>query len=196
MVVTDAAGCTVSVLVSISNGAGISAIVSPNVTVTAGSSASLSASGGNSYLWSPSIGLSCSNCSDPVATPSATTQYCVVVTDTNGCTDSACVTVFVIPEPIVCEEKDLYLPNAFSPNYDNENDVFKAYIQAVCVKEFKLIIYNRWGEKVFETEDVTQGWDGKLKGIMSNPAVYAFFCKAVFTNGNEVLKEGNVSLIR
>ncbi len=105
--------------------------------------------------------------------------------------DTACISVYV---EISCGE--LYLPNAFSPNDDNENDDFHAFIHPSCVVEFKLVIYNRWGEKVFETEDVTQGWDGKLRGNMSNPAVYAFYCKAVFTNGKEVLKEGNVSLIR
>jgi hypothetical protein len=64
------------------------------------------------------------------------------------------------------------------------------------VKEFVLVVYSRWGEKVFETDDVLQGWNGELRGAMSNTAVYAFYCKALFISGKEIVKKGNVSLLR
>lgn len=165
--------------------------VSGNVTITYGNTTTLSASGGGTYVWSPATGLDNTTGSSVISGTTSNTLYCVTVTNAAGCTDSACVNVTV---EVTCGE--LYLPNAFSPNGDGENDDFHAYIHPLCVTEFKLVIYNRWGEKVFETEDVTQVWNGEFRGTMSNPAAYAFYCKAKFTNGNEVFKEGNVSLVR
>jgi len=165
--------------------------VSADVTIFSGTSTSLSATGGGAYMWSPSGGLNNSTSSTVVSSPAVTTIYCVTVTDANGCVDSACIKVTI---DIKCGS--FYIPNAFSPNGDNDNDIFKAYINPVCVKEFKLIIYNRWGEKVFETEDVTHSWNGHLRDGISNSAVYAFYCRAVFIDGTEIKKEGNVSLVR
>lgn len=194
VVVADAGGCTSSAVVSVVNGTGPTISVSANTSITIGSSTNLSASGGTTYVWSPSTDLSCSNCANPIASPSATTQYCVLVSDANGCSDSACVTVLVIPEPVPCGE--FYIPNAFSPNDDGENDGFKAYIDPACVKEFKLSIYSRWGEKVFETDDVTQGWDGTWPDGSYNAAVYTFHCTALLVNGKEIDVKGNVTLVQ
>ncbi len=184
-------GCDSIVTTNLTVSPAPNASVSANVTITLGATTTLSASGGVSYLWSPSEALSSTTGSTVICEPVQSTVYCVTVTNSDGCTDSACVSVTV---EIKCGE--FYLPNAFSPNGDMENDIYKAYIHPVCVKEFELIIYNRWGEKLFVTKDVTQGWNGEFRGIMSNPGVYAYYCKAVFTNGKEILKEGNVSLLR
>ena len=192
--ITDANGCTQTATTNISNSNGPTANVGADVTIQSGSSTQLLAGGGTNYSWSPAVGLNNSAVSNPTASPTITTTYCVLVTDAGGCSDSACVTVYVTPEPVPCGE--FYLPNAFSPNEDNENDVFKAYVNPDCVKEFKLIIYNRWGEKVFETENVLKSWDGMFRGILSDPAVYAWYCRAVLTNGNKINREGNVSLVR
>ena len=192
--ITDSNGCTQSGSTTILNSNGPTAIASGSTSIQSGNSATISASGGVTYSWSPATGLSNSTISNPTASPSATTIYCVYVFDANGCSDSSCVTITVLAEPIDCGT--FYLPNAFSPNDDNENEVFKAYVNPVCVTEFKLVIYNRWGEKVFETEDVTKYWDGYFRGVVSNTAVYAYYCKATFTNGNKIDKKGNVSLVR
>ena len=191
VVVTDNNGCSSTMVVAVSAGAGPTVNISPDVSINIGSSANLSASGGINYSWSPAGGLSCTTCANPVADPTSTTQYCVLVTDASGCSDSACVTVYV---ELPCGE--FYLPNAFSPNNDNENDAFKAYIEPSCVLEFKLVIYSRWGEKVFETTDVIKSWDGYLNGVVSNTAVYAYYCTAKLTNGKEIDKKGNVSLVK
>ena len=189
--ITDANGCTLKSVAAVGNMNTGTASAGTNVTIQFGSSTNLNASGGVLYSWTPTTGLSNTSVANPTATPSVTTEYCVYVTDSYGCTDSACVTVYV---DIPCGE--FYLPNAFSPNSDSENDGFKAYILPACVKEFKLIIYNRWGQVIFETEDVTKSWDGYFQDKLSNAAVYAFFCKAKFTNGKEIVKKGNVSLVR
>ncbi len=163
------------------------------MSIISGSNTLLNASGGNNYQWSPSSGLSSSVIPNPVASPTVTTTYCVFVSSGPGCVDSACVTVYV-SEPIPCGE--FYLPNAFSPNSDTENDEFKAYISPGCVEEFKITIYNRWGIKVFETDDITKTWNGDYNGAPANAAVYTYFCRVILSNGDKIKKEGNVSLVR
>ena len=189
--ITDSHGCTQIATTNIASGNGPTANAGPDVTIQSGSATVLASSGGVTYSWSPTTALNNPSVSNPVASPSVTTTYCVLVSNAGGCSDSACVTVYV---ELPCGE--FYLPSAFSPNNDSENDVFKAYINPDCVKEFKLIIYNRWGENVFETEDVTHAWDGMFHGSMSNSAVYAWYCRAEFTNGNKIDRKGNVSLVR
>jgi gliding motility-associated-like protein len=191
VLITDANGCTQTATSNITNGNGPVANAGADVSVQLGSSAQLTASGGTTYSWSPVTGLSNAGIANPTASPTVTTTYCVLVSDAGGCVDSACVTVYV---ELPCGE--FYLPNAFSPNGDGENDDFHAFINPDCVKEFQLIIYNRWGERIFETTDVTQPWNGEWRGGHSNPAVYAYYCKATLTNGIKINKEGNVSLVR
>lgn len=162
-----------------------------NVTITAGNSATLSASGGATYAWNNG-----SITSTIAVAPAATTVYCVTVTDANGCTDSECITVFV--EQTDCSSAgELYLPNAFSPNGDGQNDVLKVYYgNYACLKTFKLIIYNRWGEKVFETSDPAAGWDGKFRGKYPDTAVFTYFLKATLSDSQQINKKGSVSLLR
>jgi gliding motility-associated-like protein len=90
--------------------------------------------------------------------------------------------------------EDLFVPNAFSPNGDGNNDTLKVLGKGIAELEFA--IYNRWGELIFKTHDAKQGWDGNYKGQKSEPAVYAYYVKARMRNGKEVFKKGNVTLIR
>ncbi len=158
-------------------------------TVTLGSSSQLSASGGGTYTWFPSDGLNCTSCPDPIATPAVTTTYCVMVKDVNGCRDTACTTIHV---EIPCG--DIFIPNAFSPNDDGQNDI--ACVLGNCVERMYFVIYDRWGEKVFETSDQKNYWDGKYKGKMMNTAVFVYFLDATLENGAHVFKKGNISLLR
>ena len=167
------------------------ATVSSDVTILSGSSTTLSASGGASYVWSPSTNLNSVTGNAVVANPVSNIIYCVTVSDANGCSDSSCIKVTV---ETTCGT--FYIPNAFSSNGDNENDEFKVYINPLCVTKFLLIIYDRWGDKVFETNDITKGWNGELRGVVSNSAVYTFYCKTVLISGEEIFKQGNVSLVR
>ena len=188
---TAANGCDSIITTNLSVNAAPAVSVSADVTITIGSSTTLSATGGGTYSWSPATGLSSTTDSFVVCTPVQNAVYCVTVTNAAGCTDSACVNVTV---DMKCGT--FYLPNAFSPNGDNENDVFMAYIPAPCVQEYKLIIYNRFGEKIFQTADVNQSWNGEVRGVMSNSGVYAYYCNAVLIDGKEIHMEGNVSLVR
>lgn len=160
-----------------------------NINIIAGTSVTLSASGSGTFSWYPSQGLSCTNCKTPAASPQLSTKYYVTITDMNGCTalDSVIVSI-----DMPCG--NIYIPNAFSPNEDGENDIF--FVKANCVKKVLFAIYNRWGEKVFETSDITTGWDGKFKNkeVETNVFVYKLYIKLI--SGEEILRQGNISLVK
>jgi len=157
-----------------------------DTTITLGSVIDLIAYGGNSYFWS--TGETTSNIS---VSPTQTTTYSLIAINGPGCADTAYVTVII--EEIL--ESELFIPNIFSPNGDGSNDVF--YVRGTGFDEFQLIIYNRWGEKVFETEDNSKGWVGTYKEEPLNPGVYVYYVFAKYTlDGSEVIKKGNITLIK
>jgi gliding motility-associated-like protein len=164
----------------------------PNVTInqtqTIELTATLSGVGATSYFWSPSLGLSCTNCATTTASPDVTTKYCVS-TAVNGCVDTTCVTVFV---DIICGE--LFVPSAFSPNSDGVNDCLSVYNN--CIKSMDFKVFSRWGEVVYQSIDVNDCWDGTFKGTELNTAVFVYRLDAILLNGEEVKLKGNVSLIK
>lgn len=89
---------------------------------------------------------------------------------------------------------DVFVPTAFSPNNDNENDV--ECMLGGCIEALHFAIYDRWGEKVFETSDQNICWDGTYKGKLMNTASFVYYLKATLVNGEEISKKGNISLIR
>jgi gliding motility-associated-like protein len=190
VIVTDANGCTTTQTFNIGNVSGPTATASATALATG---SQLNATGGGTYLWSPSSGLSCTTCANPIANPGQTTTYCVLVTDANGCTDLACVTVTV--DQCATIQLSTLLPNAFSPNGDALNDVFCVPINN-CIKTFLLKVYDRWGEKVFESDNVNKCWDGIYNGQALNTDVFAFYFDAVLTDGASFSQKGNISLVR
>jgi gliding motility-associated-like protein len=160
-----------------------------DITANIGETVQLNGSGGITYLWSPSSGLSDPSISDPTTSPTSTTVYTLVVTDNNGCTDMDMVTVNI---EINCGT--VFVPNIFSPNGDGNNDIL--YVRNRCIVELEFIVYDRWGEKVFETSDVNNGWDGEFKGKPMDQGVFVYYLKAVLLTGEEVVKKGNISLMR
>lgn len=161
-----------------------------STTIIIGSSAILSASGTGTFSWSPSNGLSCVSCPNPVVSPTTTTTYYVTTTDAYGCTDIDTVTIVV---DIDCNE--IKVPNAFSPNGDGQNDILYVYGQN-CIRVFTFSVFNRWGEKVFETSDISKGWDGTYHGKQMDAAVFTFLLKAQTIKNEDVILEGNITLIR
>lgn len=138
------------------------------------------------YLWSTG-----ETTSSIIVSPEEATTYSVTVTDENGCTGEA-DTEITIDRPD-CEE-DVYLPNAFTPNGDNVNDVFR--VRSNFVTDMELLIYNRWGEQVFRSTDINFGWDGTYKGEPLSPDAYAYYLRAMCTDGVEIKRQGNVSLLK
>lgn len=150
----------------------------------------LNGTGDGVPYWEPALGLSNTNTFDVTAAPAFTTIYYLTV-DNGTCkaTDSLLVT---------SECSSVYIPSAFSPNNDGVNDVFKAF--GMEINDFELIIYNRWGEKIFQTQDINLGWDGTYKGTVSPLGTYVWELEASDKYGKPLLKDiqrrGVVNLIR
>lgn len=124
--------------------------------------------------------------------PSEDTDYIVTVTDANGCTATDLVTVTV--RRAQCDETDVFIPTAFSPNGNKTNETFKPYSH--FIDEMYMVIYNRWGQEVFSTNEKNGEWDGTFKGQDLAPDSYAFYIKVRCINAEEYIKRGNVTLIR
>ncbi len=147
---------------------------------------------GYTYEWTPEEGLDDPTIHNPIATPEVTTTYTVLVTDEGDCQAFREVTIVVLNPD--CDEPNLFLPNAFTPNNDGENDVL--YLRSNIVDEMELAIYNRWGQRVFYSQDQSIGWDGTFKGDQLPPDVYGFYLHAKCYNGMDYFKKGNITLLR
>jgi gliding motility-associated-like protein len=159
-----------------------------DVTICKGGSGELYASGGNSYSWFPSVGLSCTNCPNSTVSLTAATTYTLVASSiAPNCFGVDTVTVFVIGD---CE---IYVPTGFSPNGDNNNDVF--YIFGGDIKELDFKVYNRWGQIVYETKGQKVEWDGTHNGKPVQSGVYAYTF-SVTTSKEKIQKSGNITVIR
>lgn len=186
--VIDAFGCTDSALITLPNIGNPLVDAGLDITIAAGESTTLNAIGNGSLVWSPTTGLSCTACPAPVANPSETTTYTVTITDTNGCTHSDTMTVFVES----CGE--IFVPNAFSPDGTGNNE--KECVFGGCFTTMTFTIYNRWGELVFETNDPDECWDGTYKNEKINTGVFVYTLSGTRINGEEVSKQGTISVFR
>ncbi len=160
-----------------------------DVTINQTQTATLTATGGGTYLWTPAAGLDCDTCATVNAKPTETTTYCVTVTDANSCRDSACV---IVTLDFICGE--IFVPTIFSPNDDGNND--NLCVLGNCVQTLSFTIYSRWGEKVFETTDPRICWDGTYKGKIMNTGAFVYVLEATLTDGTIVQEKGNFTLVR
>jgi gliding motility-associated-like protein len=166
------------------------AATSANTTIFQGQTTTLSASGGATYLWSNGETTTLIS-----VTPPVTTIYCVIVTDTNNCKDTSCATVSI--ESPCDTAGTFFFPNAFSPNGDGENDFLKIYYNEMsCISTLHLIIYDRWGEKIYETADPYFSWDGTYPNKTLNSQVLAYHLSVGFIDSKVINRKGNISLLR
>lgn len=173
--------------------------VNPNPQVIAGKSndlncgtltAQLQAIGAISYTWSPTIGLDDPNTQNPMAGIDTTTTFTVKGTDANGCFSFDTVTV-----KVTATGKPIFMvPNAFSPNGDGKNDCLgiKKW-GGVSLEEFS--IFNRWGERVFTTNDPGHCWDGSFRGKQQETGAYTYIIRANSFCG-KIQRRGVVVLVR
>lgn len=147
------------------------------------------------YKWTPILALNCINCATPVASPKTTTTYNVMVTDSFGCINSKDIIVTVI-----CNDKNYFVPNTFSPNGDGQNDYF--FPRGNSIERIQSMrIFNRWGELIFEKRNFaansqTEGWDGTYKGKIAGADAYIYVIEFICENGSIIPFKGNVTLIR
>ena len=157
--------------------------------------------GGKVVRWEPNKALDCNDCPCVKITPEENTSYSVTVNDSFNCPHVFLFTVILAP--INCDTSNVFLPNAFSPNNDTKNDILFVRCQFLddkkeipVINKMHLGIYNRWGEKVFESFDIDYGWDGTFKGELLPPDVYGYFLEAECIGGKKYFKKGNVSLLK
>lgn len=163
--------------------------IASDAVLIQGESTQLNAFGGNNYYWYPDNGLSCSDCSNPTIAITQDQHYSVIVTDTNGCSDTADVFVKVVEET-----NTVYIPNSFTPNNDGLNDEFK--ISGKNINNVQTIIYGRLGDVVFESNDMNAGWDGTYKDKNMSPLVFIYLVKVTFNDGDVKKYKGTITLVK
>lgn len=138
--------------------------------------------------WYPFYNLSCMDCPNPMAWPDITTDYTLTITDANGCIEYSEVVVDVMHD-------GPFIPNTFTPGKDELNNVWK--VSDYGVKDFSAMIFDRWGNKIYESDNIYEGWDGKLKnGNYYENSVYAYKVYIRYIDGKEKTLLGNVTLLR
>ncbi|MCC6816390.1 MAG: gliding motility-associated C-terminal domain-containing protein [Saprospiraceae bacterium] len=161
-------------------------------TINIGDSVELRVSNGVQWKWSPSLSLNCDTCQSVIAKPKQTTEYIIKVTDSLGCIHILKTIVKVIIAD--CDSSTIFIPNAFSPNDDGKNDVFR--VRSSNIQSIILRVYDRWGEKVFESNDLNLGWDGIYKGEKLQPDVFGYYIEAKCPGDKKYFRKGNVSLLK
>jgi gliding motility-associated-like protein len=139
--------------------------------------------------WTPSLGLSCTDCLSPEYSGYHTTYLDLNLKYGEGCITNISTLIKVVGT----QDDELFIPNTFSPNAEKiENRTFKAYANRVL--RFEMSVYNRWGEKVFETDDIRQGWDGNYKGELAAKGVYTYILRLTKLDGIRIVRSGEVNL--
>ncbi len=150
----------------------------------------------DTFFWSPPDHLSCSDCKNPKVSAIADQLYTLTIVDVNGC--SATGQVYVD----IDRNRNVYIPNIFSPNGDGINDRFQIFTGLGVTRINFVRIYDRWGELLFEETDLrpssdgTPGWDGTFKGDKMNPAVFMYLIEVEFQDGRILLYRGDVTLMQ
>jgi len=197
--VTDANGCLDTATVTVTQPNEIIISLNPDsVSIDLSESAQLLATTNYdptaNYNWSPASGLSCTNCPNPVVTANRSLVYSLEVSvniNGNNCYAYAGVPVTVIPN------YDIFIPNAFTPNGNGQNDFFRIYGNLPAVKYVEVAIFDRIGEKVYQINDINFEWDGVYKGKLLQPGVYVYTIRVVFIDSHaEKLFKGSITLLR
>lgn len=171
-------------------------ITSNDTTIVAGSDVliNVGATCATSFNWNPTTDLDDSSILNPIATPNQTTIYYLNITNSNGCQTVDSITINVITQDDVDCEK-LLLPNAFTPNNDQLNDRFGISNLFLIESMEYFEIYDRWGAKMWDTNNLNDTWDGSFKGNTVNPGMYIY--KVKYNCGNEeYVKVDNFSVLR
>lgn len=194
--VSDANNCTILETTTITEPDALSIDVTPDpVTVKIGETIQLQTTvnqtGAVTYDWQPPMGLDCYDCAAPVFSGNYSATYTVTLTNSLGCTGTSQVTVTVIPN------YDVFVPNVFTPNGDGTNDTWGIFGNLPGIKQIEIAVFNRIGEKVYQSNDVNFQWDGNYKGAPAPPGVYVYTAKFVWLNNHSDNDyKGTITLMR
>jgi gliding motility-associated-like protein len=163
-----------------------------NSIIIKGNDTIMTARGAGKYLWQPSSSLNCDTCATVIASPTVTTTYTVIGTDSLGCQVEELVTI-VVESPCF----NFIVPNVFTPTYSGpygENNEF--YIKTQDLDSWSILIYDRWGKEMYSSTNPTQYWNGTSKGGGEAPAGVYYYVIDATCQGNTYKKNGFVQLIR
>lgn len=188
-VATSRYGCLDTVHANIFVSANADIHLGDSVTIYPGESYEIpTQSNCTSFTWFPPSGLSNIHVPNPVASPEVSTKYIVYGYTDYGCPAKDSINIYVSPETL------LDLPNAFAPG-NGPNNTFKVIRRGIAELTY-FRIFNRWGNLVFETTNIDEGWDGTYNGKPQPFGVFVYQVEAVAKNGRPFMKTGNVTLIR
>lgn len=200
---TDANGCvgsdTIPNMITVNAIPNASFTVSPSGTIEltqSGTQVCMSDQSTNATSWSwtvttPSSGTLTSNQQNPCFTISDTGSYVVtlVIQSAQGCSDIDSV-MFNAENPC----GDIYVPSAFSPNGDNQNDTL--FVYGGCISFMQFEVYSRWGEQVFVSTNPANGWDGSWRGKQCEAGVFTYVLRGQLMDGSPIEMQGNITLVR
>ncbi|MEP7142393.1 MAG: PKD domain-containing protein [Ferruginibacter sp.] len=161
-----------------------------DTTVVLGEPLFLNGTGGSTYLWQPATWLSNPAIANPIASPENNITYQLLVTSEAGCQnrDSIRIKLYKVPP-------SFYVPTAFTPNNDNNNDILKPILLGMrSLNYFR--VFDRWGKLVFYTNQKGQGWDGTFKGNPQDPGTYVWMAEGATYTGEVIIRKGYSVLIR
>jgi gliding motility-associated-like protein len=181
--------CTIQRTVTVTVAPGAVANAGPDATILAGDTYLMAATGSaGTYLWTPSSALNSTSILTPVANPTTTTTYTLKVTTALGCIATDDVIITVVPYCV----KPM---DAFTPNGDGINDLWLV-TNDNCIIRAKAQVFNRYGNKVFESNDYKNNWDGTYKGKPLPDGTYYYKIYFTLVNGKEVFLKGSVTILR
>lgn len=189
LIATSTNGCSDTITQTIDIGELPNANAGIDDTVTYLDTYTLNGTGNGDFYWTPIELVSDPFSANPTIRPPLTQTYILEVTSPDGCVGYDTVTIFV--KDITVAE----VPNAFSPNGDGINDeIFVLSHSVGSLLEYS--IYNRWGQQVFTTNSLTVGWDGTVNGKEAEVGVYGYVVRLKDFNGADVMRKGNITLVR
>lgn len=164
--------------------------VTKDLTITYGQSVHLNVDGAYYVEWVPALYLDNAHIKDPISTPTEPIIYTAYGMNAyGGCRDTAYIKIDLTYD-------NEFVPSAFTPNGDGKNDVFKITNMRAGQKLLEFRVYDRWGQKVFETNDVTKGWDGTFNGQAMDAAVFKYMIRVSLPDGTQRVHQGDVTLLR
>ena len=197
--ILDEEGCVHLQEFQIQEASNFQVFLSPSVTIFLGENATINSqvnppNPNYIYEWIPVEGLNCTDCPNPIAFPTETTSYTLIIIDENGCTAMANILVEVEIR------KNVYIPNAFSPNGDGDNDFLTIYSDSSVDQVLSFEIFDRWGEVIFRNEnfmtnDLAAGWNGFFLNEKMNPGVFAYIARVGYVDGEVEMFKGDITLL-
>ncbi len=198
IIIQDAIGCEWSTTAILDHPNELQVELGDNIVIELGESAQLGLEINqlvDTFYWTQEPLLSCLDCFNPIVSPTEQTSYNVTVVGENGCIETDAVTVFV------SKDRHVYIPSAFTPNGDGNNDFFMVYGDQMVEQVNTLKVFDRWGEHLFELNNFQPnsdpiGWDGLFRGRPLTPGVYVYFAEISFIDGLVETYKGSVTIIR